>query len=187
MTTKRTALCSASSLTLVAILAAGVSACGGTESEATTDESGAATEVVAPVPVPEEPPPPPPERNADGSLIEGDQVIAGLRLPRGLREVAVNERQHYLEGDYVPEAYVNYFGPRLTTGHVDRLPGGGARYVEATVRDVQGGSVVLDVLISPAAAGTSIITIDERPPPMVNPPSEQELIRELRRTLEHQD
>lgn len=168
-------------LTLAALVA-GVSACGSGD-EASTDESGEPTEVVAPIPVPEEPPAPPPDRNPDGSLIESDSYVGGLRLPRGLREVAVNERQHYYEGAYVPEAYVNYFGPRVTTGTVQRLPGGGARYVEATAREVRGGVVVMDILVSPGAAGTSVVTIDERPPVPVDPPSEAEIFRELRQQL----
>jgi hypothetical protein len=168
-------------LTLVALVASGVSACG--EDEASTDESGEATEVVEPVPVPEAPPAPPPDRNPDGSLIESDEYVGGLRLPRGLREVALNERQHYYEGPYVPEAYVNYFGPRLLTGTVEQLPGGGARYAEATAREGRGGVVVMDVLVSPGAAGTTLVTIDERPPVPAVPPSEEEVLRELRRTI----
>ncbi|MBN8613249.1 MAG: hypothetical protein J0L92_21835 [Deltaproteobacteria bacterium] len=166
-------------LTLVVLVAAGVSACGGNEAD--TDESGEETVIVEPVPVVEAPPAPPPDRNPDGSLIESDDYVGGLRLPRGLREVAVNERQHYYEGPYVPEAYVNYFGPRLLTGQVTQLPGGGARYGEATAREARGGVVVMDVLISPGASGTSLVTIDERPPVPTDPPSEEEIFRELRR------
>jgi hypothetical protein len=168
-------------LTLVALVTTWVCACG--ENEATTDESGEEADVVAPVPVPEAPPAPPPDRNPDGSLIEGDEHVGGLRLPRGLREVALNERQHYYEGAYVPEAYVSYFGPRLLTGTVEQLPGGGARYVEATAREARGGVVVMDVLVSATATGTTLVTIDERPPVPVNPPNEEELLRELRRTI----
>lgn len=170
-------------LTLV-VLTAGVSACGG--DEASTDESGEASEVVVPVPVPEAPPAPPPDRNPDGSLIESDVVFGGLRLPRGLRETAVNDRQHYYEGPYVPEAYVNYFGPRLLTGTVNQLPGGGASYVQATAREARGGVVVMDVLISPGSAGTTVVTIYERPAVPVDPPSEEEIFRELRRQMQEE-
>ncbi|MFN7701465.1 MAG: hypothetical protein ACK6CU_27610 [Deltaproteobacteria bacterium] len=169
-------------LTLLVLGAWGVSACG--EDEASTDESGQAAEVVPAVPVPEEPPPPPPDRNPDGSLLEGDSYVGGLRLPRGLRETAVNQRQHFYEGPYVPEAYVDYFGPRLLTGQVQPLPGGGARYTGATAREARGATVVMDVVVSPGAPGTTIVTIDELPPPPVDPPSEQELLRELQRDLE---
>ncbi|MFO0715037.1 MAG: hypothetical protein U0353_34685 [Sandaracinus sp.] len=168
-------------LALVALVAVGASACG--DDEATTDERGEATEIVEPVPAVEPPPAPPPDRNPDGSLIESDETVGGLRLPRGLREVAFHERQHFYEGPYVPEAYVNYFGPRLLTGTVERLPGGGARYVEATAREARGGVVVMDVLISGAAEGTSLVTIDERPAAPVDPPSEAELRRQLRESL----
>ncbi len=170
-----------SHFTLVALVAAGVTACG--DDEASTDEFGETTEIVEPVPVVEAPPAPPPDRNADGSLIESDEYVGGLRLPRGLREIALNERQHYYEGAYVPEAYVNYFGPRLLTGQVTQLPGGGARYGEATAREARGGVVVMDVLISPGSAGTSVVTIDERPAVPIDPPSEEEIFRELRRSV----
>ncbi len=152
-----------------------------------TDESGEATEVFQPVPVEELPPPPPPDRRPDGSLLESDESVAGVRLPRGLREVAVDGRHHYYEGAYVAEAYVNYFGPRLLTGNVERLPGGGARYLEATAREARGASVIMDVLIAPGAANTTLVTIDERPPVPETPPNEAELLRELQRELEHAD
>jgi hypothetical protein len=42
----------------------------------------------------------------------------------------------------------------------------------------------MDVVVSPGAPGTTIVTIDELPPPPVDPPSEQELLRELQRDLE---
>lgn len=170
-------------LVLSALL--GVAACGGEESS--TDESGEATEIVEPVPEVELAPAPPPDRRPDGSLLESDDYVAGLRLPRGLREVAVDERHHYYEGLYVAEAYVNYFGPRLLTGHVEALPGGGARYVEATPREARGASVVMDVLVAPAAGNTSLITIDERPPVPETPPNEAEMLQALRRELEHAD
>lgn len=101
---------------LVLAALAGGWGCGGDESA--TDESGEATEIVEPVVEPEVPPAPPPDRRPDGSLLESDEYVAGLRLPRGLREVAVDGRHHYYEGAYVAEAYRNYFGPRLMTGNV---------------------------------------------------------------------
>lgn len=158
-------------------------ACG--DDETSTDESGEATEPVASLPVVEAPPAPPPDRRPDGSLLESDDYVAGLRLPRGLREVAVNDRQHFYEGQYVAEAYRNYFGPRLQTGNVEQLPNGGARYIEATAREARGASVVMDVLISPGAGGnTTVITIDERPPVPETPPNEAEVLAAARRALE---
>jgi len=152
-----------------------------------TDESGEATEVFEPVPEVVVPPPPPADRRPDGPPLESEDPVAGLRLPRGVREVAVDGRHHYYEGAYVAEAYVNFFGPRLLTGNVERLPGGGARYLEATAREARGASVVMDVLVSPGAANTTLVTIDERPPVPETPPNEAELLRELQRELEHAD
>lgn len=172
-------------LRLVALALLVLAGCG--SDETSTDESGETTEVVEPVVEVEAPPAPPPDRRPDGSLLESDDYVAGLRLPRGLREVAVDGRHHYYEGTYVAEAYRNYFGPRLMTGNVEQLPGGGARYLEATAREARGAAVVMDVLIAPAAENTTLVTIDERPPVPENPPSEAEVLEAVQRELEHAD
>jgi hypothetical protein len=159
-------------------------ACG---DDVATDESGGAAEQVAPAPVVEAPPAPPPDRGPDGALLESDTYVGGLRLPRGLREVAVHERQHFFEGPYVPELYVRYFGPRLMTGQVDHLPNGAVRYVAATAREARGAVVVMDVLVSPGSRSRTLVTIDERPPVPTTPPPEAETLEAFRRAMESSD
>lgn len=162
-------------------LASALTGCG---SEAGTDEAGNATEVLEPVVQREEPPPPPPDRGPDGALLESDETLLGLRLPRGLRPLAVIEREHHYEGPYAPELYVRYLGPRLTTGTVERDRAGGARYERAVPRDVRGGAVVMDVTVAPGPAGTTLLTIIERPAVPENPPDEAETIRAVQRALQ---
>lgn len=167
------------------LTALALSACGG--DDAATDESGGAAEEVAPPPTVEVPPAPPPDRGPDGALLESDTYVGGLRLPRGLREVAVHERQHFFEGDYVPELYVRYFGPRLMTGQVDHLPNGAVHYVAATAREARGAVVVMDVLVSPGSRSRTLVTIDERPPVPATPPPESETLEAFRRAMENPD
>ncbi|MCS6856235.1 MAG: hypothetical protein NZM37_00850 [Sandaracinaceae bacterium] len=166
-----------------ALLCSAEVACG--SREVAVDLSGESAEEVPPLPEPPRPPPPPPDRLPDGSLIEGEHRVGGLRLPRAVRYIATIERQHLFEGPYPPEAYVRYFGPRLITGRVDALAGGGARYVEATPRDVQSPSI-LDILISPAPGGKTLITIDERSSTSSGaPPPEAELVDRVKKMIEN--
>lgn len=174
-------LCQAISLSHF-VLAGLVGGCGDEPSR--TDESGEAADIVEPIPEPVVEPPPSPDRGPDGALLPSDMFVGGLQLPRGLRRVAVDGRSHYFEGSYVPELYVDYIGRRVFTGTVERLEGGGARYVEATARNARGSAVVMDILISPGAAGTTVMTIHERPPAPENPPTEAEAFEALRRELE---
>ncbi len=166
---------------LALALALALVACGG--DEASTDESGRETEAFVPLARPEEPAPPPPDRGPDGALLESSESVLGLRLPRGLTAGAVIDREHHYEGPYAPELYARYFGPRLTTGTVDRTSGGGARYVAAVPRDVRGGAVAMDVIIAPGPEGSSRVTIIELPLAPQHPPDEAETIRRAEEAL----
>jgi hypothetical protein len=164
----------------------GLAGCGA-DDEVTTDESGAPAEVIE-APVVERPPAPPPDRGPDGALLESDTYVGGLRLPRGLTEVAVHERQHFYEGRYVADLYVQYFGPRLTTGTVQRQPNGAVRYVEATAREPLGSVAVMDVLVSHGSGSApTLVTIDERPPVPTEPPPEAETLEAFRRATQSPD
>lgn len=112
--------------------------------------------------------------DAEGNLREGDALVAGLRLPRGLEKKLDLGRRHVYE-TRVPIAKVQrYFGPRLLTGRVTRI-GEGATFREATPRGATGAVVKLDVAIVPAGEGLVQVDIYELPPPPARPLSESEM------------
>lgn len=118
--------------------------------------------------------------DADGNLLPSDIMIAGLALPRGLEERPVRGARRHVYRTNVPLAKVQaYFGPRLVTGHVDRL-GDAAIFRRAVPRGVRGGIVHLDVGIHPIPrGGTRVEVVELAPPtpPTQNSPSPEELLR----------
>ena len=144
------------------LAASALTGCG---SEATTDESGEEVAPIAPPPVVELPEPPPPDRGPDGALLESDEMVVGVHLPRGLRVIASEERHHAYEGNYPPELYVRYFGPRVTTGNVQRHEDGGANYRQAVPRE-DVGVIPFDLMITSATGGHSLIVIDQLQAPI---------------------
>lgn len=113
--------------------------------------------------------------DAEGNLREGDEVIVGLQMPRGLTLEREEDRKHiYMTG--VPiEKLVGYFGPRLFTGAVSRV-GDGAVYRGARPVGVDENVVLLDVSILAAGYQTRV-EVHELPPIPANPPSPAELQR----------
>lgn len=141
--------------------------------------------------------PPPQERrsfrptddffDADGHLREGDEVIVGLTMPRGLdkQEERSRDRRHIYFTSVPIEKVVAYFGPRLFTGTVDRV-GDGAIYRGARPVNVTENVVRLEVSVLAAGSRTRVEVV-ELPPMPVNPPSEAELERrwgEIERRLD---
>lgn len=159
---------------LLAVLSVCGTACG----TAPTDVEGEAPEVVAPPPdrasvVTDEPPP---IRGTDGELLESDERVAGLVLPRGLEEVShIGVRRVYRTSQ--PMALVlRYFGTRLVTGNVERGPGGRATYRNAVPSGVDPTTAVrMDVEIGTSSGAATRIEIVELPPEPLSPPSEAEI------------
>jgi hypothetical protein len=154
---------------VLALLLFAVTACGDDESER------------PPAPVVRETQRPAPEEDPDrlfdleGNLLESDEVVAGLTLPRGLEAAGEADRFHAYTTS-VPIAKVQaYFGPRLVTGEVDRH-GSGAIYREAVPREARGGIVKLDVAITPMSQVATRIEIRELPPVPEDPPTEAEVL-----------
>jgi hypothetical protein len=171
------------STSYAAALVALAAACRGSDAPSLPDELPPPPEPV----VSEVAPEPDPLYGPDGELLESDQRVAGLTLPRGLEEILREERR-YVYRSPAPLAKVQrYFGPRLLTGQVDVLPSGGAAYRDAVPREARGGAVRLDVIIEPSTVARSRVEIIERPPPIVTPPSEEETLRRLRERLEQAD
>lgn len=146
----------------------------GCGNEATTDEMGEEVSALAPAPVVELAPAPAPDRGPDGALLESGEMLVGILLPRGLTPVTSEERHHAFESPYPPELFVRYFGPRVTTGSVERRPDGGARYHEAVPRE-NVGIVPFDLLITTAAAGRTLIIFDQLQPPLATPRTQAEI------------
>lgn len=117
--------------------------------------------------------------DAEGQLRESDEVIAGLKLPRGLEVDRHADRRHVYRTSLPRAKLAAYFGPRLFTGAVDRVGSDGAIYRAATVQGARGSAVRLDVSILPIG-GRTRVEIFELPPIPVNPASPEELVREAR-------
>jgi hypothetical protein len=115
----------------------------------------------------------------EGNLLESDEVVVGLRLPRGLEEVARRDRLYAYTSSVPLDKLIAYFGPRLITGVIDRH-GSTAIFREARPRDARGGVIPLDVAIMPMDRTRTRIEIREIPPPPAQLPSEDEVIREGR-------
>lgn len=161
-----------------------VSASLGCGSEANTDESGEEVVDLAPPPVIEVPEAPPPDRGPDGQLLESSDMVVGIPLPRGITEVASAERHHAYESTYRPELFVRYFGPRVTTGTVERRPDGGAHYRQAVPRE-NVGIVPFDLLITSAAGGRTLIIIDQLQP-AIEGQTREELERAIQEVMAEQ-
>lgn len=115
--------------------------------------------------------------DAKGNLVESDQIVAGLRLPRGLRFVKTKERWHMYETTLPLEKIQKYFGRRLITGEVDRK-GHRVFYRGAVPIDVTGGIVKLDVGIYPSIQNRVRIEITELRP-MAKQPLTDTQVRSL--------
>lgn len=155
----------------------------GCGNEAATDEMGEEVSPLAPPPVVEIPAPPPPDRGPDGALLESGEMLVGILLPRGLTPITSQERHHAFESTYPPELFVRYFGPRVTTGNVERRPDGGARYHEAVPRE-NVGIVPFDLLITTGAGGRTLIVFDQLQTPLATPRSQAEVEAAIREVME---
>ena len=160
-----------------------ISACGGDE----RDAEGRASEPLPSIVVEAAPRVVVPSIYDDeGNLRASDERVAGLTLPVGLTPNATDEeRLHtYLTSEVPIRALLRYFGPRLTTGQVDSLPGGGAAYRNAVARDAVGAQVHMDVSILPVPGGRTLIEIREQEPAPTTPPPESESIENLTQAVQ---
>ena len=123
--------------------------------------------------------------DASGALLESDQIIAGLTLPRGLTLIAQRERHHSFETRVRRPKLVAYFGPRLFTGAVEPLADG-AVYRAAIPRGVREElAVKLDVSIVPASNGRTRVEIHAIPPVPDDGLSAEERLRRYREKLRY--
>jgi len=157
-----------------------LAACGGEE----RDAEGLPSEVLPEVTPPPTSTAPLSPLDEEGNLRGSGEHVAGLELPMALTASVAEERRHTYLTSIALAPVLRYFGPRLTTGQVEPLPGGGASYRAATPRDAHGATVPLDVTIRPVPGQQVMVEIVEIPPEPITPPPELESIRALERTLE---
>lgn len=159
-------------------------ACGGPERDAEGMPSEVLPEVTPPPPTSVAPVSP---LDAEGHLRGSGERVAGLELPMGLTPSVDEERRHTYLTTVALAPVLRYFGPRLTTGQVESLPGGGASYRAATPREATGVTVPLDVTIRPVPGGRVMVEIVEIPPAPITPPPESESIHALERAIETEE
>jgi hypothetical protein len=113
--------------------------------------------------------------DSKGDLVESNEVVAGLRLPRGVRLIHKAERRYTYETTRVPQEKIQkYFGRRLFTGAVEQK-GQRVVYRAAVPKGIKGGIVKLDVGIQPMSAGRVHIDIKELRPMPKQPLSDQQV------------
>lgn len=155
-----------------ALFALLVGACG----TAPSDSEGEAPAPIAPPPsraelVDE----PPPIRGADGELLESEDRILGLVLPRGLEVASEIGTRHVYRTDQPLALVLRYFGTRLVTGVVER-DGAEATYRNAIPAGIDPATAVhMDVRIGPTSGAAARIEITELAPPLLSEPSEEEV------------
>lgn len=114
-----------------------------------------------------------------GALVPSDEVISGLRLPRGLKLQFKLERRWVYDTLVPLDRLRAYFGPRLETGSV--APGGGAvTYKHARAKE-SAGEIFFDVLIGAKVAepGRNFVDIREYAPVPVTWPSDEEVRKKM--------
>lgn len=121
----------------------------------------------------------------NGDLIESDQEVAGLRLPRGLISTLESGNRHVYRSEVAVEPMRRYFGVRLLTGDVSQPRPNAVMYRGGTPRSVSGTPVPLDVGIEESSRGTRVEIIER--PGGVREMTEAEAIGRLRERLERAD
>ncbi|MCB9666517.1 MAG: hypothetical protein H6715_00120 [Myxococcales bacterium] len=124
--------------------------------------------------------------NAKGELVESEDSVAGLKLPRGLRLLRRADRLAVYETSLPMEKIQRYFGPRLFTGEVEQQ-GQRVIYRAAIPKGVKGGVVKLDVRLYPAANGQHRVEIRKLRPMPQSPlpdPKVQALLKEQQKYMQ---
>ena len=148
-------------------------ACGGGGDGAGSHEVAADERVPEPV----APTAPESDFDEDGKLRASDRQLAGLTLPRGLGEPQSGSNRHIFRTSVAPEKLVEYFGPRLFTGNVDRHGEGGASFLNARPIESPRERMRVDVNILAATPRETHVIIRVIPPPPPRPATTEEIQR----------
>ena len=110
--------------------------------------------------------------DAEGRLLPSEQRVAGIVLPRGLREVRKRDNTWYFHSRASLEALQAYFGPRLLTGQVDLGGRGTVTFVNAQPKDDKAKrSVTVRIGPAPSSPRENQVYISEAAFRPVNPPN----------------
>lgn len=125
--------------------------------------------------------------DSEGNLLESDEVLGGLQLPRGLELRFELERRHIYQANVPREKLLEYLGPRLVTGRVDAsdsqvvyraarpasLSADDPRRMDVTVRSQGSRQSYFEVMLLPVVTG--------EPPSAM---AQEEALRRMYRSLE---
>jgi len=110
-----------------------------------------------------------------GALKPSDELVSGLRLPRGLKLQTKLPRRWVYDTTVPHERLREYFAPRLDTGAA--TPGGGALTFKHARSKESEGAIFFDVVIGakPGVPGHNFVDIREHAPVPVKWPTDQEV------------
>ena len=108
--------------------------------------------------------------DAQGHLLPSDDYVVGIRLPRGAELFREDELQHVYRIRAPISKVLEYIGPMMITGNVERR-GKGAIYKRASVRGAEVNPTKVDVSILEVGSRTTRISVTELPPPPRHTPS----------------
>jgi hypothetical protein len=123
----------------------------------------------------------------EGELLESDERVGGLILPRGMTEDegVDGDKRYFTRIRY--EKVLRYIGPRLITGEVERH-GDVVIYRNARARDAVGGEVRMDVRVVPdVTGGTRLIVRERSAAPPITDESSAEIVERLNQELRQLD
>lgn len=148
---------------LIIALAALVAGCGDSEAERRRELLRA----------PEGAPPRPVIRSVElfdeqGELLASDEVVAGLRLPRGLKLKSADPRTWIYQSRVPPQKLHSYFGKVLYGGAIE-VVGKRTTYASARVREDRTRLLRLEVQVRPSAPDGSVSLVEIRQLPERTP------------------
>ncbi|MDH5491360.1 MAG: hypothetical protein OEY14_05350 [Myxococcales bacterium] len=107
--------------------------------------------------------------DAEGRLLESQESVAWLVLPRGLRAERDEPNAHIYRTNVPLEKLHRYFGPRLLTGAVDRIGDGSIfRAAAGPGRDPHEPRLEVS-LLSSSRGGVRIEITEQRPVQLADP------------------
>ncbi len=130
----------------------------------------------------------PPALDEKGKLIESDQVVHGLRLPRGLELKFKKDREQTFYSTLDVKMLEIYFAKRLLSTKPEKH-GLGLVFRRAVVRGTPESNPLLDVSILPLAQGgiKARVSIVELPGAPTKQPNEAEMKAYMRKAFKRLD
>ncbi|MEZ4288483.1 MAG: hypothetical protein R3A47_10135 [Polyangiales bacterium] len=114
--------------------------------------------------------PPTAQFDESGQLVASKDSYLGLVLPEGMTKYKEVGLETVLMIDSPIDPVIAYFGPKLTTGSVDRDKFG-VRYNRAKIRGAESKYVTVDVSIRDIGKGRTRVAVINYPPPSAKTPN----------------